>query len=92
MAVERIRLLTILGPYESLDRVIRVCAQSGCFQPENASGFIGDSEGYSYLSEENPYSFSLMKIRLSLRQDPEIHKGLRLRRPRRGEQKNRRAL
>lgn len=63
MAVERIRLLTILGPYESLDRVIRVCAQSGCFQPENASGFIGDSEGYSYLSEENPYSFSLMKIR-----------------------------
>lgn len=44
MAVERIRLLTILGPYESLDRVIRVCAQSGCFQPENASGFIGDSE------------------------------------------------
>ena len=55
MAVERIRLLTILGPYESLDRVIRVCAQSGCFQPENASGFIGDSEGYSYLSEENPY-------------------------------------
>ena len=63
MAVERIRLLTILGPYESLDRVIRVCARSGCFQPENASGFIGDSEGYSYLSEENPYSFSLMKIR-----------------------------
>ena len=56
MAVERIRLLTILGPYESLDRVIRVCAQSGCFQPENASGFIGDSEGYSYLSEENPRS------------------------------------
>lgn len=63
MAVERIRLLSILGPYDSLDKVIRVCIESGCFQPESASGFMGDSEGFSYLNEENPYSFSLMKIR-----------------------------
>lgn len=63
MAVERIRLLSILGPYDSLDKVIGVCVKSGCFQPENASGFMGESEGFSYLSEENPYSFSLMKIK-----------------------------
>lgn len=63
MAVERIRLLSILGPYDRLDEVIRVCVESGCFHPESASGFMGESEGFSYLSEENPYSFSLMKIR-----------------------------
>lgn len=63
MAVEKMKLLSILGPYEDLDRVIGVCIDSGSFQPENASGFMGDSEGFSYINEENPYSFRLMKIK-----------------------------
>lgn len=63
MAVEKMKLLSILGPYDDLDRVIGVCIDSGSFQPENASGFMGDSEGFSYINEENPYSFRLMKIK-----------------------------
>lgn len=63
MAVEKMKLLTVLGNYDDLDRVIGVCIDSESFQPESASGFMGDSEGFSYLSEENPYSFRLMKIK-----------------------------
>lgn len=63
MAVEKMKLLTVLGPYESLDKVLGLCIESNNFQPENASEFMGNSEGFSYLSEENPYSFRLMKIK-----------------------------
>lgn len=63
MAVEKMKLLSIFGDYNDLDKAIEVCVDSENFQPENASGLIGDSEGFSYLSEENPYSFGLMKIR-----------------------------
>lgn len=63
MAVEKMRLLSILGPYDDLNRVIDLCIESGSFQPESASEFMGDSDGFSYLSEENPYSFRLMKIK-----------------------------
>lgn len=63
MAVEKMRLLSIFGNYDDLDKAIKVCIDSGNFQPENASSLIGGSEGFSYISEENPYSFRLMKIR-----------------------------
>ena len=55
MAVEKMKLLSILGPYDDLDRVIGVCIDSGSFQPENASGFMGDSEGFSYINDENKF-------------------------------------
>lgn len=57
------KLLSILGAYGDLDKVISVLINSESFQPENASEFMGDSEGFSYISEENPYSFRLMKIK-----------------------------
>lgn len=63
MAVEKMKLLSILGPYDDLNRVIDMCIESESFQPESASDFMGDSDGFSYLSEENPYSFRLMKIK-----------------------------
>ncbi len=63
MAVEKMKLLSILGSYDDLDKAIGVCLESGNFQPENATGFMGDSDGFSYINEENPYSFRLMKIR-----------------------------
>ena len=63
MAVEKMKLLSILGPYDKLDEALRVCIESGSFQPENAAEFMGNSEGFSYLNEENPYSFRLMKIK-----------------------------
>lgn len=63
MAVEKMKLLSILGSYDDLDKAIGVCIESGNFQPENATGFMGDSDGFSYINEENPYSFRLMKIR-----------------------------
>ncbi len=63
MAVEKMKLLSILGRYDDLDRVIDICIESENFQPESASEFMGDSEGFSYLSEENPYSFRLMKAK-----------------------------
>lgn len=63
MAVEKMKLLTILGNYDDLDKVIDLCIESENFQPENASEFMGNSDGFSYLNEENPYSFRLMKIK-----------------------------
>lgn len=63
MAVEKMKLLTVLGPYDDLNRVIDLCIESENFQPENASEFMKDAEGFSYLSEENPYSFRLMKAK-----------------------------
>ena len=63
MAVEKMKLLSILGPYDKLDEAIKVCIESGSFQPENSAEFMGNSEGFSYLNEENPYSFRLMKIK-----------------------------
>lgn len=63
MAVEKMKLLSIFGNYDDLDKAIKICVDSENFQPENASALIGDSEGFSYISEENPYSFRLMKIR-----------------------------
>ncbi|MGN0572711.1 MAG: V-type ATP synthase subunit I [Acutalibacteraceae bacterium] len=63
MAVEKMKLLSILGPYDKLDEALKVCIESDSFQPENAAEFMGNSEGFSYLNEENPYSFRLMKIK-----------------------------
>ena len=57
------KLLSILGAYGDLDKVISILINSESFQPENASEFMGESEGFSYISEENPYSFRLMKIK-----------------------------
>lgn len=57
------KLLSILGSYSDLDKVIKICVESGCFQPESPSRLIGNAEGFSYISEENPYSFRLMKLK-----------------------------
>ncbi|MDO4743708.1 MAG: V-type ATPase 116kDa subunit family protein, partial [bacterium] len=62
MAIEKMELVNISGPYETLDNAILNCIESGCFQPVYASDVLGNIDGLSNIKEENPYQLKLNKI------------------------------
>ena len=62
MAVAKMKLVSIIGHLNSLDNVVRVCGQSGVFQPDDAMTFFSDTTGFSSIKEENPYSDPLSRL------------------------------
>ena len=62
MAVEKMKLVKVVGVLSHLDEFLSAACAEGFFQPEEATQFISSSLGFEALSEENPYSTLLQKI------------------------------
>lgn len=62
MAVQKIKVASIIGRMSDLDRVTTVCGESGAFHPDNPLSFYSDTSGFSPLNEENPYAAPLQKL------------------------------
>lgn len=62
MAVEKMKLVKVVGVLSHLDEFLSAACADGFFQPEQATQFISTSLGFEALSEENPYSTLLQKI------------------------------
>ena len=56
MSVVPMKLLTIAGPLERFDDVVRACVIDQEFHPENALQLMRSVKGLRPLELENPYS------------------------------------
>lgn len=63
MAVCEMSFVSVIGPMKRLDELINICGESGVFQPDNISSFYSNTENFSLISEENPYSSPLLKLK-----------------------------
>lgn len=59
MAVCEMKFISIIGLMSEIDDVIRICGNSKSFQPDNVFSFYSNTEKFSHVLEENPYSESL---------------------------------
>ena len=62
MAVAKMKLVSVIGHINSLDRVVQTCGDSGVFQPDDAMTFFSDTSGFTPVKEENPYSDPLNRL------------------------------
>lgn len=62
MAIEKMKLVRVLGKTSQIDDFITACCISGDFHPENAMNYVSAHMGYVPLSKENPYVSSIQKI------------------------------
>ena len=56
MAVSEMNFISIIGNMKNIDEIVNICGESGVFQPDNVFTFYSDTEGFTAISEENPYS------------------------------------
>lgn len=66
MAVVKMKLVSVIGHMDSLDRVVQVCGDSGVFQPDDAMTFFSDTTGFSAIQEENPYTEPLERLKTAV--------------------------
>lgn len=62
MAVQKIKVASIIGRMDELDHVTMICGKSCVFHPDNSLSFYSDTSGFSPLNEENPYSTPLQQL------------------------------
>lgn len=63
MAVCKMNLVSIIGPVKKLDELVNICGESGVFQPDNVYSFYSSTENFSPITEENPFSAPLAKLK-----------------------------
>lgn len=63
MAVCKMSFVSFIGSIKRLDELVNICGESGVFQPDNVSNFYSNMEQFSMISEENPYSSPLAKLK-----------------------------
>ena len=63
MAVEKMKLISIIGKMTELDAVVEICGQAKVFQPDNALSFFSDTRGFALINEANPYSGALQRMK-----------------------------
>ena len=63
MAVEKMKLISIIGKMTELDAVVEICGQANAFQPDNALSFFSDTRGFALINETNPYSGALQRMK-----------------------------
>lgn len=56
MAIQKMALVHLAGPLQSLDKALAQCLESGIFQPESALHSADNAKNYTLLSEVNPYA------------------------------------
>lgn len=59
MAVCDMKFISIIGLMTEIDDVIRICGNSKSFEPDNVFSFYSNTEKFSHVVEENPYSESI---------------------------------
>lgn len=59
MAVCEMKFISIIGLMTEIDDVIRICGNSKSFEPDNVFSFYSNTEKFSHVVEENPYSESI---------------------------------
>ncbi|MDR1627830.1 MAG: ATPase [Oscillospiraceae bacterium] len=59
MAVCEMKFISIIGMMSEIDDVIRICGNSKSFEPDNVFSFYSNTEKFSRVAEENPYSDSI---------------------------------
>ena len=62
MAVIKVKVVSIIGRMQELDRVTEICGRSGFFHPDNALQFYENTEAFTPLSEENRYATALQRL------------------------------
>lgn len=62
MAIEKMKVVNIIGKYEMLDMTIEAYLDSGCFQPEASTQLIGDIKGFANINDENPYAVRFNRL------------------------------
>lgn len=67
MSVAKMKLVNIIGPSRSLDRVVEVCGKCGVFQPEDPLSFYSDVSDFIALNEECPYTAPLSTLITSIK-------------------------
>lgn len=63
MAVSSVKIASIIGMKSDLDKVIKVCGESGIFHPDNALKFYDNTEGFESIAEKKPYSAFLQTLK-----------------------------
>ncbi|WOC33282.1 MULTISPECIES: V-type ATP synthase subunit I [Caproicibacterium] len=62
MAVIKVKVVSIIGQINELDRVTEICGRSGVFHPDHALQFYDHTEQFAQLNEENPFSSQLQRL------------------------------
>ncbi len=63
MAVKPVKVISIIGMMSELDKVVKLCGDSRMFHPDDAMSFYSNKQGFSPLSEKNPYSVSIQNLK-----------------------------
>lgn len=56
MAIEKMMLVNILGKISALDATVEACCLDDDFHPERTMSFLEFTDGYTSITDENPYS------------------------------------
>ncbi len=62
MAVSEMNFISMIGPINKLGDLVNICGESKVFQPDNVFSFYSDTDGFSQVTEENPYSEPLQDL------------------------------
>ncbi len=62
MAVSKMKMLSISGKIEMMDRVAEICIDADCFQPEITADTLGVTSGVSRVQEENPHAADFAQL------------------------------
>ena len=53
MAIAKMKLISIGGPVDTLDRVLRICGSCGVFQADDVTKYYTHDAPYAPVREEN---------------------------------------
>lgn len=67
MAVSEVKLASIIGVQNQLDRVVNICGESGFFQPEDALTFYSDIHKFIPLYKDSPFEEPLQLLKETMR-------------------------
>ncbi|MBP3389521.1 MAG: ATPase [Clostridia bacterium] len=59
MAIAKMKLITIGGPIDTLDRVLKVCGSCGVFQMDDVTKYYTSNAPYATVREDDPYATGL---------------------------------
>lgn len=62
MAVLKVKVVSIIGRMNDLDKVTSICGKSEIFHPDNSLSFYSNTSDFAPLNEENPYGELLQKL------------------------------
>ena len=62
LSIEKMKLVSLTGKFETLNDVADACLDSGCFQPENTADYFAGLKGVTRIAEENPFEQPIQRL------------------------------